>query len=284
MSALLQQPLFGTATHDLLIVEREGIRFHNVDPRRVEIEITVRNIGDEVSPATDALISAAPLGAFVTWRPLAMLPVRALEPGETEVLRLEVERRFPQVLGTPPRIPPRSLLTALAQDDEQPQNSPAGLSKPTGGRTLSLLPFDINDVFDRTNIHWAGNLNIFIGGKSVERHLAQALRIYPGKINMAFFVVGSGPDAYSFEITGVGAGWDTKLYSPRELSVDGPAINQGEWIVTRSREMMLLKMCPPKGCQTGTLEVHVCQRSTGARAMVEFSFDPAAAGPGCYVV
>ncbi len=47
---------------------------------------------------------------------------------------------------------------------------------------------------------------------------------------------------------------------------------------------MLLAMCPPEGCRQGNVEVHVTQRSTGKTAIVEFSFDAAAAGPGCYVV
>ena len=32
------------------------------------------------------------------------------------------------------------------------------------------------------------------------------------------------------------------------------------------------------------VEVHVTQRSTRKTAVVEFSFDPRAVGPGCYVV
>jgi hypothetical protein len=48
--------------------------------------------------------------------------------------------------------------------------------------------------------------------------------------------------------------------------------------------LMMLMICPPSGCSRGTVEVEVEQRSTGQSAIVEFSLDPKAAGPGCYVV
>jgi hypothetical protein len=48
--------------------------------------------------------------------------------------------------------------------------------------------------------------------------------------------------------------------------------------------MFLLALCPPADCTAAALEVHVTQRSTGQSAVVEFSLDPNAAGPGCYVV
>jgi len=43
-------------------------------------------------------------------------------------------------------------------------------------------------------------------------------------------------------------------------------------------------MKPPSDCEQGVIEVRVCQRSTGRHAMVEFSLDPRAVGPGCFVV
>jgi hypothetical protein len=47
---------------------------------------------------------------------------------------------------------------------------------------------------------------------------------------------------------------------------------------------MLLALRPPKDAGAGAFAVHVTQRSTGQEAVVEFSLDPAAAGPGCYTV
>jgi hypothetical protein len=289
MTAMLHQPALGIG--ELLVVEREEISFWNVSPERVSIEIPIHNHGDVISEPTVAEISAAPLGAFVKWRPLVSLPVPSLLPGETHVLRTEAIQRHPRPLGDANRIPPHKILTALAQDDERPENvrSRGWFANPkplVGGQTLQLLPFDINEFFTHANVHWAGNLNVFVGRQSVERHHAKAVRIYPGKLNIAYFVVGCGPDAYSFQIAGMGADWEVGLFSPQsELSKrEAPPISEGDWVVVRGPEMMMLKMCPPRNCAAGTLEVHVCQRSTQREAVVEFSLDPSAAGPGCYVV
>jgi hypothetical protein len=48
--------------------------------------------------------------------------------------------------------------------------------------------------------------------------------------------------------------------------------------------MVALTVHPPKECSEDEAEVHVTQRSTGEVAIVEFSLDPNAAGPGCYTV
>src|SRR5262249_41014571 len=124
----------------------------------------------------------------------------------------------------------------------------------------------------------------------VERHLAQALRIYPGRLNLAMFVVGCGPDAYAFALGGSGAAWDARLYDMSESSSllpmgqrDQP-IALDNWIKVGSQRLMMLALQPPAHCGTGTVEVQVTQRSTKQVALVEFSLDPDAAGPGCYVV
>src|SRR5262249_41138537 len=140
------------------------------------------------------------------------------------------------------------------------------------------------------NPHFAGNLNIFVGGRAVERHLAQALRIYPGRRNLAMFVVGSGPDSYAFRLLGDGAGWDARLYDAtqfRSITVEPRGqtpIVEDEWIDVDQTAFMMLTLTPPEGCCEGAIEVHVAQRSTREEAVVEFSFDPSAAGPGCFVV
>ena len=51
-----------------LEVDRAGIRFWNLSPDTVAIEFSVRNDGPERSSPTEAVIQAAPLGAFVEWR------------------------------------------------------------------------------------------------------------------------------------------------------------------------------------------------------------------------
>jgi hypothetical protein len=65
------------------------------------------------------------------------------------------------------------------------------------------------DMVGQEQPHWAGNINVFVGGKAVERHVAKALRVYPGRMNMAMFIVGSfgKADAYSFELVGLAPDW-----------------------------------------------------------------------------
>jgi hypothetical protein len=43
-------------------------------------------------------------------------------------------------------------------------------------------------------------------------------------------------------------------------------------------------MIAPGACRAGKLDVHVVQRSTGKRAVVEFYLDPQAQGAGCYTI
>jgi hypothetical protein len=276
MTAMLHQPALGIG--ELLVVEREEINFWNVSPERVAIEIPIHNRGDAISEPTVAVISAAPLGAFVKWRPLVTLRVPALLPGESHVLRTEAIRRFPAPLGDASKIPPHKLLTALAQDDERPPKA-ARQGQP-------VLPTDLFDLFGRGDVHYAGNLNVFVGGRDVERHLAKALRVYPGMLNFACFVVGSVRDDYSFRLVDA-EGWDANLFplgGPGLPTRPNTPIPQGEWIVVPSVAVFMLKVFPPKGCASRTIAVHVCQRSTRREAIVEFSLDPSAAGAGCYVV
>jgi hypothetical protein len=140
------------------------------------------------------------------------------------------------------------------------------------------------------NPHWAGNLNVFIGPQAVERHLAQALRVYPGRTNLAIFVVGTDRDAYSFHLAGGGATWGARLFdmTPQaSLHLDLCKVSplaEDRWIEMDGRRMLMLALVPPLDCERGTAEVHVEQRSSGRTAVVEFSLDPTAAGPGCYVV
>jgi hypothetical protein len=288
--ALLESPPLAVA--DALHVERTDIDFVTVAPGRVAVAVTVRNAGGRRSLTQPAVLQAAPFGAFVPWRPLAVLPVPALRPGETHVLRTEARRPKTQPLGRFDRLPPRRVLTALAADDDRDAaGTPPQALQP--GRPLGLtgiLPADLFELTGQANPHWAGNLNVFVGGRAVERHMAQALRVYPGRLNLAMFVVGSGPDAYAFALAGDGAAWDTRLYDMSECSSllpvgkrDRPVVLD-DWIPVRSQRLMMLALQPPQGCGRGAVEVQVTQRSTGQVAVVEFSLDPKAAGPGCYVV
>jgi hypothetical protein len=275
-----------------LLVERAHITFANVTPDRVAIAIQVTNGGDQRSSPTLAQIMAAPLGAFVPWQPLAVLPVPALEPGQSFVVRTEAPRVAPAVLGPPDCVPPQRLLTAFGAEDSSPDQARTGTRRRTQTRQQGSqgLPVDLFEILGRKNQHWAGNLNIFVSGKAVERHLAQALRIYPGLVNVAMFIVGQGADAYAFSLSGDGAEWDAKLFDSgelRSLAIQPHAcscVRLREWIKVRQQTLMLLTLEPPRHCARGTMAVEVTQRSTGKTATVEFSLDPEAAGPGCYVV
>jgi len=147
------------------------------------------------------------------------------------------------------------------------------------------------DLLARGNFYWAGNLNVFVGYKAVERHLARALRIYPGRTNLALFCVGSGRDAYRFQLETNGQHWDAAIYDmsrARSLRIDrgqGRLVRFSEWVeVSRRAAFMVLAMCPPPDAVQAELSVHVTQRSTMKEAVVEFSLDARAAGPGCYAV
>jgi hypothetical protein len=278
--AAVRPTLFPETT---LHVERTDIVFADVAPGRVGIEIAVRNRGDERSDATAAVLLAAPLGAFVPWQPLAVLPISALAPGEAAVLKTEARRPAVKPLGPPDRVPPRRLLTALGAADDRPQ-------PPQPPPPLGVLPAALMDLLGQPNLHWAGNLNVFVGGRAVERHLARALRVYPGRVNVAMFVVGSGPDAYRFHLIGEGEDWGATLFD----STDGQTlrldvrrrrpVEEGRWIETPGQRLMILALKPSPDCGEGKVEVHVEQRSTAQSAVVEFSLDPDAAGPGCFVV
>ena len=290
-----------------LRVERTDITFQDLPGDRVRIQVTVHNEGSSRSRPTVMRLESAPLGAFVPWQPLTSLSVPALEPGESRKLSTEVARPRPAPLGDFNRVPPKRLLTALDSPD-QPSPPPGrglgamlnllrrGQTARTArgniiARSASLAP-DLWDLLGQGHPHWAGNINVFIGSCPVERHLAKALRVYPGRTNLAMFVVG-GPrkaDAYAFELVGLHADWKAALYDAtngRTLLVDPAAeapIQESRWVESAGGLMVMLATKPPAGCQTGKVEVHVTRRSSGTTAVVEFDLDPAAQGTGCYFV
>lgn len=290
-----------------LSLERTDISFHDVPGDRVRIQVTVRNTGTRSSRPTPMTVESAPLGAFVPWRPLAQLVVPALEPGESREMSVEVARPRPTALGDFDRLPPKKLLTAAnsageSPDDPAPPRANAGLtgwinlmrrrqkaaSERSPAEKNALAP-DLWDLAGRGQPYWAGNINVFIGRKAVERHRAQALRIYPGRTNMAMFMVGGrgSRDAYSFELRGLNLDWNTSLYEAtnnRDLPIkasDVP-IEETKWVESAGGLMVMLATQPPPDCETGNLEVHVTQRSTRKTAIVEFSMDASAKGAGCY--
>jgi hypothetical protein len=287
-----------------LRLDRTEVLFHDVTEETVRIKVTVHNEGDHRSPPTLMRIESAPLGAFVPWRPLTRIPVPALEPGESRELSTEVARPRPAPLGNFNRLPPRRLLTALNSPDQPSPTNPGlgvlmallGLGRPgrsSDGQAAQkgLLAPDIWDWVGRGQRHWAGNINVFVGRQRVERHLAKALRIYPGRTNLAMFIVGgpSRQDAFAFELAGLSADWKAALFdvtNGRSLVVESSnaPIEAERWVESNGGLMVILATHPPPGCSAGNLEVRVTRRGSAETAIVEFNLDPNAQGTGCYSV
>ncbi len=297
------EPTVGPECGAELTVERTDISFSDLPGDRVQIHVTVHNGGSQRSLPTMMRLESAPLGAFVRWRSLTQVRVPALEPGESRELSAVIDRPRPDPLGDFDRVPPARLLTAVSAANNQPP-SDAGFesaltqfilrqSDPRRGvqsASAGLLAPDLWDWLGRGQPHWAGNINVFVGRKSVERHHAKALRIYPGRTNFAVFVVGNPGrrDAFAFELVGLAPDWKAALYDMTKQSSllisdsDEPLAKQ-QWVETVGGLMMTLAIRPPADCSAGNLEVRVTRRGSEKSALVEFSLDPDALGPGCYI-
>ena len=289
-----------------LVVEPNDISFYDLDRNTVRIQVRVHNRGKHLSKPTFASLETAPLGAFVAWQPLALVPVPALEPGQSHDLSVETRRPHPATLGRFDRIPPRAWLTAVNASPDEPAPQPGGgwtalldlvrgrqpvrvEGRTPGDRKPSLAP-DLWELAGREQPHWAGNIHVFVGAKAVERHRATALKIYPGRSNMASFLVGGPgrPDAYAFQLVGLSPNWDAWLVDvthARSLTVGASdeSILETEWVESSGGLMVMLLVKPPTDCKQGDVEIHVTRQSSRESAVVEFNLDPAAQGPGCFV-
>ena len=150
------------------------------------------------------------------------------------------------------------------------------------------MPPDPLDLLGQHSAHWAGNINVLVGRKATERHAADALRFYAGRLNKALLLVGNHlPDAYTFGLTGEVASWNLQLSAYVVRSGSRPAeqirkVELGRPYDASGPFLVGLSVLPPATCERGELAVHVTQRSTGRTAIVEFSLDATARGPGCY--
>jgi hypothetical protein len=270
-----------------LVVRPTDIEFIDTGPGQIDFAIRITNAGPSRSHPTTVRIQAAVFGAFADWLPLARVRVPALDPGEAALLRTQANRATPEPLGPPDRLPPARLLTALGFHEQKPGK---GVESTSVRPTLPPSPFDL---LTGSSTYWAGNINVFVGKTSVERHMARALRIVPDRTNLAAFVVGAvgaGPDSYRFEVLGLGPAWDVRLMNPMQAVsmsrslADGRPITPGDWISLPGASLLILVLRPPRKCRDADVAVHVTQQSTRKTAVVEFSFNPRAAGPGCYVV
>jgi hypothetical protein len=289
-----------------LVVDPMDIAFEDVTRDTVMIRVKIKNESQQPSNPASVRLESAPFGAFVPWRPLAILRVPALKPGESRELNVKAARPHPTPLGDFNRVPPMALLTAVsASPDESSRGPVAGLSallnlirkqgtsrpaNATGARATTLPP-DLWELLGREQPHWAGNINVFVNNRTVERHVAKALRIYSGRTNLAMFVVGDPGkrDAYAFEIVGLPSDWTAALHSMSgaQTLVIGSSkepIQKKQWVeADRGMMLMMLAVHPPMICEEGKLQVQVTRRSCGKKAVVEFDLDPTAQGAGCYV-
>lgn len=281
-----------------LRVERTDISFRDLPEDKVRISVRVHNDGASRSRPALIRLEAAALGAFARWQPLALLHAPPIESGESRELSLEAPRPRPTPLGSFDRVPPSKVATALAADEGPRRRTIIGLGATANfmarlqsgdaGFVQGNLPPDLMELLGRGPTHWAGNLNVFIGRRAVERHMAKALRIYPGRKNLAMFVVGerNKPESYSFEITGLAEGWKAALFDMTRQEAlwtdSAPPVPEFKWVESDGMMMVILAALPPAGCEAGGLEVQVTRRSDQSKAVVEFNLDPAAQGPGCY--
>jgi hypothetical protein len=154
-------------------------------------------------------------------------------------------------------------------------------------RPAPVVAADPLALVGRAGFHWAGNIDILMRGKAAERHMAQALRVYPGKTNAAMFFVGDREDGYKFELSGDVEDWRPELLdmtrSPSLRPGKAPSISVSEFREF-ARGMFYLLLRPPQGAERGAVSVHVTRQSDGKEAVVEFSLDSRAAGAGCYTV
>jgi hypothetical protein len=132
--------------------------------------------------------------------------------------------------------------------------------------------------------HWAGNIDVMIGLEAVERHMARALRIYPGRANLAMFMLGGGAQRYSMRIESDMPGGHMLYDGYRGKSLveaDGTYL-----LETASVEQhMIIYACrPPEMYERGSVDVHIQRQPGGDTAVVEFSLAVDALGTGCYAV
>ena len=303
--ALFEESVAIRAPAAELRVQPSDIVFQNVAPGVVRLSVTVSNIGSARSQPTTMTIQAAPLGAFVPWKDVTSLAVPPIPPHSHLTVETDLTTPPPtKALGQFSCVPPRKLLTAIAAGDGKPRRSRAVtttgssigqvLARLLGGGTqtgqTSQLPDDPLQLLSRPGAHWAGNINVLLGSRAVERHLAQALRIYPGRTNLAVFFCGDRNDEYQFTLSGDGAAWEAALFdvshcdSLAQPPSPAAAIPQSKWIRMNHLRMILLAIYPPERAESGCVEVHIRQRSTNRDALVEFTLDAHAAGAGCYTV
>jgi hypothetical protein len=223
----------------------------------------------------------APLGAFLPWRHLETLTIPSLQPGARMIAETEALKPRTSPLGRIDRIRPRRVGTALAKHEARERRA----------RSKRLAP-SVTDFTRPRSDNWLGNIEVFLNNNRVERHCGRGLQVQPGMLNWTVFMVGWGvrSEAYSFRIHGDGKAWKTRLFavplSARSMigTSGGTAIREGRWMDASAVRFVRLQFRPPERSRRGTIDVEVAQRSSGLKAVIEYSLDAEATGPGCAVM
>jgi hypothetical protein len=161
-----------------------------LDAREIDIALRLRNPSLRRSAACTGYIEFAEFGAFLPWTPLTTFEVPPLEAGAVTIIRLRVPRPALGGAGEPPRIETRRARRE-SESNEQLLLGP--------DRWLpDLVPWMPSKQLE---FSFAANLNVHVGGQSVERHFSGPTRIAPGVCNCAKFNVGDGSDAYRFSVS-----------------------------------------------------------------------------------
>jgi hypothetical protein len=278
-----------------LRVDRTDISFENINAAWLRINVRVTNDGPLPVLPSEMQLESAPLGAFLPWQPLLSVPVPLLMPRQSMVISGVASVPRPALLGQPRGVTPAQLLAALtapAEALQDPETGPTPRDNRARRRRLRQsspgVAADPFALLGTGGVHWAGNIDVLMRQKAVERHLAQALRVYPGKTNLAMFFVGNRMDGYRFDLEGMADEWEAELLDmtgQASLRPNGaPGLVQGEWIELHGCSMFFLVLRPPQSAERGEVQVRVQRQSDGMEAVVEFSLDTRAAGTGCYTV
>ncbi|MFP6899423.1 MAG: hypothetical protein VCA36_00680 [Opitutales bacterium] len=294
-----------------LCVEREDIQFYNVAPDRLRIEVTVRNMGYAHSEPETMQLQFAAFGAFVPWTPLQKLQVPQIKAGESKLVSTNAWIRPDGALvaldgstqSADRTLPARPWLYRFTKNllDNSGNKSgwnalnlPASLY-PSSNQRQNRTPWDMR-LHQGRSVHWVGNINVLIGNVDVERHTARAFRIYPGLSNRSVFFLGDKVgESYSFQMSGDGAEWPTKLIRIENMGFGfmnfslggdypGKQILPNDWKRVDPIGLIGVDIRPPEYVKEGGLGIHVCRKSDNRTAVVEFDFSETALGSGCYTV
>ena len=238
--------------------DRTDLTFQLDGPDVLDVALQVRNSASLATPPQTGRIETAPFGAFLPWTPVKTFQVPPLRAGESTVIRLRVPRPGAGGAGRPP-----------AGDD------PDYFDLRSLPRPAELLRRVFENGVRDPSVGLAGNVNVHVGPKSVERHLSGRFPILPGLLNVADFRIGRGDDAYRIEFGGTAAGWEWVLRKAGRRGQWSRRFYLNRWYEGADlKSVLFLVFKPPRDCARSTFEVRVEQRSTGNVAVVEFDLDP----------